>query len=272
MVALFWFTVRQTLLQRKIWVTLLLLLGPCALTLLIRHFKSEDDLQDVWERFHASMQFVLFLVVLPLICMLFGTSLIGAEVESRTLVYLLTRKMRRATVLVVRFAAVALVLSVLMELTLLAQYGCAVGGVDVAGLESPGGDGAWQPLDELLCYLRAGPAGVVAFLAAFVLIGLLVSRPLSISIVYVIVVELIISNLPVGVRVYTVSHQLRKGMFHSIPGLASMYELSPDQVAEFFPPGSTGTWAVCGLVLAALLVGGVLMTTRELVPAKIGRE
>ena len=272
MVALFWFTVRQVLFQRKIWVTLLLLAGPCALTLLVRHFGSDSGLQDVWERFHGSMQVVMFMLVLPLICMLCGTSLIGSEVEGRTLVYLLTRKMRRATVLVVRFAAAALVLAVLLEAALLAQYACAVGGIDLAALGGPEGAGAWQPFNELLCYLRLGPLGVVAFLAVFVLIGLVAARPLSISIVYLIVVELIVGSLPVGARTYTVSHQLRLTMFNEIPRLEQMYELTPEQLAQFFPPGSTGTMAVCGLVLMALAVACVLMTTRELVPTKVARE
>lgn len=272
MVALFWFTVRQTLLQRKIWLTLLLLAGPCALTLLVRQFGSYSDVQDVWERYHGSMQFLMFMLVLPLICMLCGTSLIGSEVESRTLVYLLTRKMRRATVLLVRFAASTVALALLLELALLAQYACAVGGVDLAGLEGSGGDGAWQPFDELLCYLYVGPLGVAAFLAVFTLIGLLAARPLSVAIVYLVVVELIVSNVPVGPRVYTIGHQLRLTMFNAIPGMEQLYEVTPDQMAQYFPPGSTGTGALCGLVLVALLLGCVLMTTRELVPAKIARE
>ncbi len=271
MLALFWFTVRQMLLQRKVWVTLLLLAGPCALALLIRNVEPAEDLDDVWNRFHGPVQFLTFLIVLPLICMLCGTSLIGAEAEGRTLVYLLTRKMRRATVLLVRFVAAALVLAMLFDLALVAQYFCAVGGMDMTALVGYS-DRTWQPLDELLCYLAVGPLGVVAFLAIFSLIGLWASRPLSASIVYVLVLELFLSNLPAGVRVYTVIHQLRRTMFNSIPRLAKLYDVTPEDVARFFPPGSTGTVALCVTALVAMALACVLMTTRELVPSKVARE
>jgi ABC-type transport system involved in multi-copper enzyme maturation permease subunit len=271
MLALLGFTVRQMLLHRKVWVTLLLLAGPCALTLLIRSVEPAEDLEDVWNSFHGPVQFMAFLIVLPLICMLCGTSLIGAEVDGRTLVYLLTRKMRRATVLLVRFAATALVLAILFDLALVAQYFCAVGGVDLPALADTS-DLTWKPLDDLLCYLAVGPLGVLAFLAIFSLIGLLSSRPLSASIVYVLVVEFFLSNLPAGARVYTILHQLHLTMFGAIPRLTKLYDLPREDVARFFPPDSTGTVALCIISLVAVALACVLMTTRELVPAKVARE
>ena len=57
MTALFFFTVRQTVFQRKAWVALLLLACPAVLVLLIRHFVPEDS--EYWEAYHVTIQFLL---------------------------------------------------------------------------------------------------------------------------------------------------------------------------------------------------------------------
>ena len=98
MLTLLWFTVKQTLMQRKICLTLLLLAGPTVLVLLIRHFGSTTEFQTVWERFHGPVHMLVFMVVVPLVCMLYGSALIGADMDAGTIVYLLTRRMRRARV------------------------------------------------------------------------------------------------------------------------------------------------------------------------------
>ena len=272
MIALFWFTIRQTLWQRRTWVTLLLLAGPCALMTLLRHFGDSDEFRPVWERFHGTVQLLTFNVVIPLICILHGTALIGSEAEGGTLVYLVTRRLRRATVLVVKFAAASAALVVLVELSLAAQYACALWGIDVSALGGARQAQAWQPLDELMCYLRVAPMAVLAFGAVFALIALLTARPLAASILYFVIVEMVVGNLPLGARVYSVTHQLRRSMFSSIPGLGRFHELSAEQVQQFFPPDSTGTFALLGVVLVSLALAGVLVSTRELVPAKVARE
>ena len=77
MAALFWFTIRQSLRLRKLWFVLLVLVGPCALALLIRHFEVTNRLEDVWKLYHIPMLFLFFMIGLPMVCMLYGSSLIG---------------------------------------------------------------------------------------------------------------------------------------------------------------------------------------------------
>ena len=172
--ALFGFSVRQTVFSLRIWVTLLLLAVPGGLALLIRHFDAAR-LQDMWERYHGCMQYLMFMLVIPLVCMLHGTALIGAEAEGGTLVYLLTRRLRRAVVLLVRFAATALVLVLLLEGATCVHHLCAVGGVDIeslGGSRQSSSGAPWRPAGELAAYLCVVPIGVVSYLAVFTLIGL----------------------------------------------------------------------------------------------------
>ncbi|MCH9002753.1 MAG: hypothetical protein IIC02_09295, partial [Planctomycetes bacterium] len=106
--ALFLFTIRQTLSSRKIWLTILLLIAPSVLMLIIRNFAPPfDHVRGLWSIYHVFAQFLFIMGLVPLVCMVHGTALIGAEVEARTIVYLITRRMRRATVMLVKFFATA---------------------------------------------------------------------------------------------------------------------------------------------------------------------
>jgi hypothetical protein len=274
--ALFWFSIRQTLLHRRIWLILLLLAAPAALNLLIRYVEPDRRLQEVWLRYHGSMQFLMFMVVIPLVCMLYGTALLGAEAESGTLVYLLTRRPRRATVLLVRFVATALVLALLLEAAVGALHLCALAGVDLQSLPSvsrrwPRG-WQWQPVPELTAYLYVVPLGLLSYLAVFTLIGLAARRPIRASIIYLAVIDLAVGSLPIGARMYTVSDQLRRTMLHAIPRLARLYNLPAELQTLLYPPGSTGTGVLLFVAVAALALSCVLVTVRELTPAQLARE
>jgi len=264
--ALFGFSVRQTAFSLRIWVTLLLLAVPSGLTLLIRYFDA-PRLQDMWERYHGCMQYLMFMLVIPLVCMLHGTVLIGAEAEGGTLVYLLTRRLRRAVVLLVRFAATALVLVLLLEAATCMHHLCAVGGVDIESL----GGGSWRPAGELAAYLGVVPIGVVSYLAVFTLIGLATKSPIKISIIYLAAIDLGLGSLPVGARMYTISDQLRRTMLHAMPQLAELYNLPGELHALLYPAGSTGTSALVFVTLAALLLSCILITVRELAAAELAR-
>lgn len=282
MAALFWFTVRQMFLQRKIWLTAGLLAFPAAVVLLVRNFAGQMTADDVYESYHGPMQFLVFMLIMPLVCMLYGTALIGAELEQRTLVYLTTRRLRRATVLLVRFAATWVALTLMFQLGMLALHVCTVGGVDlttdVSAADNPNPGqrsfpaGAWQPWHDLGCYLAVAPAGVAGFVAMFTALSLLTRRSLMLSIVYFIMFELTLGNLPLSARRFTITHQLRQMMVSTMPDIRRFYGLPAELAERLHPAGATGTWTLIGVVVVLLSIASILMTFRELVPTKVGRE
>ena len=272
-VALFNFTVRQTLLNRKIWLTLLILAVPCALMLLIRNFEPEiPKARDLWEMYHVPAQFFLGMVLVPLVCLVHGTALIGAEVEAKTIVYLITRRMRRATVLLVKFIATALVLAVLCDLGMVGLHLCALAGRDLPGLVAHSAYSDWHPAGELRYYLMIIPLEVLCFLAIFNLIGLMTARPLALSVFYLITVEVVLSNIPVRARMYSLLHHVRVTLLGVMPRVADLYELPPKLHEELYPPGATALPELFGIVVAALVLSGLLITLRELMPTKVSRE
>lgn len=272
-IALFAFTLRQTLLSRKIWLTVLILAGPCVLVSVIRYFAPPMDRgKAVWEMYHVLSQVFLMSVLLPLVCMVNGTALIGSDVEARTIAYLTTRRMRRATVLLVKFAATALALAVLCDLAMLGVHYCSLVGRDVPSLVASTKLAGWNPTVDLGHYLLIMPLGVVAFLAVFSLIGLLTARPLAVSVFYLVTIELVLSNIPIRVRMYSLLHLLRATLCGLMPDVANLFELPRDLRQELYPASGTGLPELCFVVAAALVLAAILITRRELMPTKVSRE
>jgi len=95
--ALFSFAIRQTLVNRKIWLTVLMLAAPCILVLVIRSVAPPiREAKSLWEMYHVLAHVLLVWVLVPLVCMMHGTALIGAEAEAGTIVHLITRRLRRS--------------------------------------------------------------------------------------------------------------------------------------------------------------------------------
>jgi ABC-2 type transport system permease protein len=247
--ALFRLTAYQTLVQRKVWFALLLVLLPAGIALLVRKLAGAEVHKDYWMFYHMPVQMILYTLTIPLLSVLYGTALVGTEVESRTIIYLLTRRMRRSTVLLVRFAAVALILTVLGE-----------------------AHSNWQPARDLACYASVLPFAVVTYLAVFTAVGLALSRSLALSVIYLLFGDIMLGNAPVGARVLSISHQVRLTMVHFDPGIKYFYKLSQQMNERVFPEGATGIPWLALITAAGLILGCILMTLRELQPTKLARD
>lgn len=273
LIALFTLTMRQLVLSRKIWLTLLLLAAPCVLMLVIRYFQQpEIHARSLWEAYHISSHFFLITTLVPLVCLVHGTGLIGADVESRTITYLTTRRLRRRTVLLVRFAATVLVLAILCDAAVIALHYCTIGGMDIASIVAGTQLQDWNPMTDLGYNLLITPVASACFLAVFSFFGLLFAKPLNVSIIYFILMELTLSNIPIAARVYSISHQLRKTVCGWVPELTALFELPDDLTRELYPLHGSAFLEIGILVLVLLALSAFLMTYRELVPSKLARE
>lgn len=272
--ALFLFTIRQMLRDAKFWAVAAALFLPCALALLIQHFHPPiNNLAPAWYLYHGLSQFMFLMGLLPLACMIYGTGLIGTEAESKTIGYLITRRLHRRTVLLTKFAATALVLIAACTIASVAIYASVVFRLDWPSLAPKSAALAhWAPAQELIVYLSVTALGVIGFLAIFSFIGLLTAKPLAMSVFYMVVVELVIGNLPARARAYSLIHQLRVSAAASIPRLANLFELPSDLGAQLFPADGSGVPEVLIASAAALVLACVLVSVRELTPSKVARD
>jgi hypothetical protein len=281
MIALLWFTMQQIVLQRKMILSVLLLAFPSAVLILMREFGELEAQEGLWNRFHEPTQYLILMIVVPLVCMLQGTTLISAEIEQRTIALLITRRLRRSTVLLVRCLGAWIVLTLLVQLGLVALYFAAFAGVELSAATYPvqvvralpdlAGQ-SWHPLNDLVVYLLVTPAAVAGYLAMFTMLSLIAPRPLLASVLFIIAFELTLANLPFAGRIYTISHQIRQTLVWRMPAVQVVYAV-PDQVAEIIYVDSPIGLIRLGVALVVLLAAAcALMTWRELVPGRLARD
>jgi len=121
--------------------------------------------------------------VLPLTALFYATSLVADEVDGRTLVYLLTRPLTRASILLGKFAAYAAVtLTLVLPATVVTFFLLAT---------APGSGGVAAAVPDLLRDLGALALTLVAYGAFFTLLGVLLRRPVIPGLLFLFVWELL---------------------------------------------------------------------------------
>ena len=173
-----------------------------------------------------------FSVLLPLTALIIGTGVLGAEIDDGSVVHLLATPVRRADVIVTKFA-VAVGLTVLFA---------AVPEL-IAGLIAP------SPAKLALALFAGALVGSVVYSAVFVLASVLTSRAIAFGLLYVAVWEGLLGNLVGGVRILSVAH-------YSL-GVANAIYPDPDLRA--------GLGLATALTLAVVVTaGGLYAATRRL--------
>jgi ABC-2 type transport system permease protein len=140
-----------------------------------------------------------FTVVLPLVSLIIGTSVLGAEIDDGSVVHLLATPVPRSTVIFSKFAVatgLTIVFAAVPEF--------------LAGLIATGGP------SRLATGLFAGAvAASVIYNAVFVMISVLTTRAIAVGLLYLLVWESLLSNVVSGVRVLSVE-QYSLGIANSI--------------------------------------------------------
>jgi len=173
-----------------------------------------------------------FSVLLPLTALIIGTGVLGAEIDDGSVVHLLATPVRRADVIITKFA-VAVGLTALFA---------AVPEL-IAGLLAPhAGKLAWALFVGAL-------VGAVVYSAVFVLASVVTSRAIAFGLLYVAIWEGLLSNLVGGVRILSIAH-------YSLGVANAIY---PDQNLQ------AGLGLSTSLILGAVItVGGLYLATRRL--------
>jgi ABC-2 type transport system permease protein len=175
--AVFRLTIRELAGQRRLLLMLLLAAVPFALSLI---YSLGDRLrpQD-WTA--GLMESVVVTVVLPLICLILGTSAIGSEIDDGTVVYVLAKPVPRLQIVTAKFAAAGL-----LSATLLVATTAISGLIALSGEQS----------DRIpLGFTLAVAFGSLAYTALFLLLSVVTSRALLFGLGYVFIWEGLVTNL-----------------------------------------------------------------------------
>lgn len=198
MIALFWLTIRQHTHGRRLLVLGLLYALPCALAIIVRSLPKSPPPNH--------LEFALIFNLLPhglapLTALLYAAGAIQDEVEEQTLTYLLMRSIPRWAIYVVKLLATFVVTTALISLCTIAVYTSIYAGTpnfvkDILA-------------DRLPLVLAITALAQLAYCAIFGFIGLVARRSLITGLVFIVVVEGILSNLDFVLRAATVVTYVR---------------------------------------------------------------
>ncbi|HLN31927.1 MAG TPA: ABC transporter permease [Gemmataceae bacterium] len=197
-------------------------------------------------RFYLFSNWVVFSVfvgfLLPIWSLSFATEALGGEREGRSLVWLLTRPLPRASIYLAKFFAL-LPWSLALNLGGFALI-CAVGG--------------WQGHLAFRLYWPAVLGGTIAFCALFHLMGACFRRAAVIALVYSFFLETILGSMPGYMKRISIGFYTRCLMFDAAAG----YGVQPEKPSIYLPVSAATAWSILFIAAAGLLVVGMIVFAR----------
>lgn len=236
-------TLRQLTGRRRTAFMVLVALLPAALAVAFRAGGEAGPAEWTSTRLLGGM---VVTMLLPLASLVFGTAILGSEVEDGTAVYLLARPIPRREILLSKLGVAWL---------LTAAYvvpSAAIGGA----IAFQGAEG-WGPM--LAGFVVAILAGSLAYCTVFAFLSLLTGRAFIAGLLYVFIWEGLVTGLFAGTRLLSIRH--------ATLGLAGFVgDASPD----VFDPDLGGPTAVFILALATAVAGW--LAVRKLQRFEIGES
>jgi ABC-2 type transport system permease protein len=241
---------RALLVSKRALVCLLLALGPVAAAVLVRYV-SEAEGEPV-PAFEVGWM-LMVQGTMPLLALILGSAVVAEEIEDRTVSYLFTRPVPRASVLLGRWLATACVTELLLGLCAVAMFAILQrGAAEDAAMALPPGMSA--------AMLRTCLLGGLVYSALFSAAGAFLKHPMIVGIGYTFVVEGFIANLPGENPTLTIQFHLKSYLAGAGAGFAErMHNLAGHQ--ELLPPGEA--LRTLWIVLAVALAVGCLTISRR---------
>jgi ABC-2 type transport system permease protein len=226
-----------------------ILISLCVLVAVLRRANADPGAFDAAATYNGISSGLVFGFTVVILSAVFATSLIGQEIELKTIPYLLTRPMPRWRILLAKYLAAVVVTVVTVWLAdlfvALALFGPA----------KLGASSLWRDILIL-------PMGVMVYSGMFLLLSTLVPKPLLFGLGYGII-EPWLPNLP--------------GDFNKISPLTYLHVLAPhldagdvSQTTDAVTGTAVPVWAawivVVAIILTTVIAALVIFSIREYVP------
>ncbi len=259
--SLYVLTFRQHLHGRRWLVMAILFSLPVGLVVLIR--ATAPEVPPVNLEFGIAFMLIPQ-ALLPIVALVYAAGIIRDEQEEQTLTYLLIRPIPRWAIYSVKLLATltttVLLTTVFTALTFVAIY---------VGSESSAGEVSLRCLKTIAMHDLA----VVAYCCLFGLISLRTNRTLVFGIVYSIIFEGVIANMPFGIRLITVIYYCRSIAYqwmefkwnrygHNIDLAADAWKFDPKLMAEMTSIQTCVTILVVASLVFAV-IGSLMCARRE---------
>ncbi len=179
----FTLTLRQFAGRRRSLLMFGLALVPVAVAIIYRLGEHID--QHDWTA-NVLLNGIVVTTILPLACLILGTSALGSEIEDGTAVYILAKPVPRRHIIGAKFAASALVAAAFIVPATAVSGLIALQGVSEEGIVTG--------------FAIAALLGVFAYTAIFILLSVATSRALLFGLAYVFIWEGLVTELFSGSR------------------------------------------------------------------------
>ena len=183
--------------------------------------------------------------LLPLLTLAYASGAIGAERESRTLIWLLTRPLPRWAVYLAKYLGTM-------------PWCVGVCGVAFAVMCLCGGEYGRR---AFVLYWPAVLAGSLAFGSLFHLIGALFRWPAVIGLVYVFFFELLVGALPGSLKQLSLSFYVRSLFYNATA--SAIENAKPENVDVFAPTDPTTAWVALIAASVAMTLAGMWLFGRQ---------
>jgi ABC-2 type transport system permease protein len=223
----------RALLGRRRTILMLLLAGvPILVGLLVR--ANGSGVEDL----AGTLDGLVVRLVLPLVALVFGTAALGSELDDGTAIHLLTKPIRRSTIVVAKIVvAGSLAAAMLVPSTVLAGLLLARPGADALATAGAVAVGVL--------------VGSYVYVAIFVALSVVTTRGLIIGLGYALIWEGLLAGLLPGSQVFSVREYVR--------GIAEA--LSPSTVDSIVGTGAIAYAAVA--LVAATVIGSLRLAVYE---------
>ena len=192
--------------------------------------------------------------IIPVLGVFYGTALIADEVEDKTITYLFTRPIPRASVLLGKYLAylACTVLLVLPSVVLVFFLIVPTGGSHIA-----------EAFPSLAADLGMLAAGLAAYGAVFALVGTRLKRPLIVGLVFSFGWEPAVLLFPGYLKRFTVAYYLQALVKHEMPQDSAVSVLL--QVFHEVPSVTTSLLWLAVMIGVTLWLAGRAVAHREYV-------
>ncbi|MDO8611220.1 MAG: ABC transporter permease [Dehalococcoidia bacterium] len=184
---IFTLTLRQFAGRRRSLLMLGVALVPVVIAIIYRLGEHLD--QHDWTA-NVLLNGIVVTTILPLACLILGTSALGSEIEDGTAVYILAKPVCRREIIAGKFAASALVAAAFVVPATVVSGLIALEGVSEGGIVTG--------------FAIATLFGVIAYTAVFILLSVATSRALLFGLGYILIWEGLVTELFSGTRYLSV--------------------------------------------------------------------
>jgi ABC-2 type transport system permease protein len=195
--------------------------------------------------------FVRFVV--PVLGVFYGTALMADEVDDKTITYLFTRPVPRASILFGKYLAyLACVVLLLLPAVVIIYF-----------LVVPVGGSIGQGFPLLAADLGMLAVGVAAYGAVFALVGAWLKRPLIVGLVFAFGWEQTVLLIPGYLKRLTVAYYLQALVPHAMPQDSALSSLL--LMFQELPSVPVSLACLAGIIGSALWLAGRAVESREYV-------